>query len=331
MYVQKRKVKNVKHITYNVEHKTYNFKRMQTTAHILMIRPVDFKFNEETASDNKFQVASTESNVQEKALAEFDGFVAILKQNGVNVTVVNDTLQPATPDSIFPNNWVSFHADGAVFMYPMYSENRRAERRMDIIEQLGETFEVNHLTDLSFFENQEAFLEGTGSMVLDRVNKIAYACLSVRTDADVLRNFGMLAGYEIVSFEAVDEQGFPIYHTNVMMCVADDFVVICLDSIKSTADKIKVLEHFKATNKTVIGIAYEQMNHFAGNMLAIKNNANESLLVMSEQAHKSLNAEQLTALNKFSKIVTAPLYTIEQNGGGSARCMLAEIHLPIKP
>lgn len=304
---------------------------MQTTSHILMIRPVDFKFNEQTAGDNKFQVASEQTDVQQQALAEFDGFVAILRENGVDVTVIDDTLDPETPDSIFPNNWVSFHEDGAVFLYPMHSPNRRLERRKDIIEALGERFELSHLSDLSFFEQQELFLEGTGSMVLDRTHKIAYACLSVRTDKEVLENFAMLSGYQIIAFDAVDADGFPIYHTNVMMCIGEKFAVVCLESIKNTADKITVLESFKTTHKTVIDISFDQMNHFAGNMLEVQNKEGESLLVMSEQALKALHGTQITALSAFSKIVTAPLYTIEQNGGGSARCMLAEVHLPLKP
>jgi len=303
---------------------------MQTTSHLLMIRPVDFKFNEQTAGDNKFQVAGEQENVQHQALAEFDGFVNILRENDVDVTVISDTLDPATPDSIFPNNWVSFHDDGTVFLYPMHSPNRREERRKDIIDYLGKTFEVSHLTDLSFFEQQHLFLEGTGSMVLDRTNKIAYACLSIRTDKEVLENFAMLSGYEVVAFQAVDAHNFPIYHTNVMMCIGEKFAVVCLDSIKYTEDKIAVLESFKATKKTVIDISFDQMNHFAGNMLEVQNKDGESLLVMSEQALKALHGTQITALSTFSKIVTAPLYTIEQNGGGSARCMLAEVHLPLK-
>lgn len=303
---------------------------MQTTSHILMIRPVDFKFNEQTAGDNKFQIASDQENVQQQAVAEFDGFVNILRENGVDVTVVNDTLAPETPDSIFPNNWVSFHDDGSVFLYPMHSPNRRQERRKDIIDELGKKFEVGHLTDLSFFELQERFLEGTGSMVLDRTNKIAYACLSVRTDEEVLKNFATLSGYEVIAFDAIDQNGFPIYHTNVMMCIGEKFAVVCLESIEATADKIAVLESFKATQKTVIDISFDQMNHFAGNMLEVQNKDGESLLVMSEQALKVLHGTQITALSAFSKIVSAPLYTIEQNGGGSARCMLAEVHLPLK-
>ncbi len=200
---------------------------MQTTNHHLMIRPIDFKFNEQTAGDNKFQVASEHDDVQQRALVEFDGFVKILRENGIDVMVINDRLSPATPDSIFPNSWVSFYDDGAVFLYPMHSSNRREERRTDIIEQLGEKFEVNHLTDLSFFEQQNLFLEGTGSLVLDRTNKIASACLSVRTDQEVLDNFAMLTGYRIVAFQAIDAHNSPIYHTNVMMYVGEKFAVIC--------------------------------------------------------------------------------------------------------
>ncbi|WP_145855172.1 citrulline utilization hydrolase CtlX [Pedobacter suwonensis] len=303
---------------------------MQTTNHILMIRPVDFKFNEQTAGNNKFQVASTEIDVQTEALKEFDGFVELLRKNDVDVTVVDDTLQPETPDSIFPNNWVSFHEDGSVYLYPMFSENRRLERRKEILESLKTRFEVNHVSDLSFYEMQYAFLEGTGSMVLDRTNKIAYACLSVRTDEEVLNNFCMLIGYEPVVFQAVDGDNFPIYHTNVMMCIGDRFAVICLDSIRNAEERMQVSISLKGSGKEIIEISLEQLNKFAGNMLQVSNAAGESLLVMSEQAYLSLNDEQINALEQYSRIIYAPLYTIEKNGGGSARCMLAEIHLPVK-
>ncbi|SFA58298.1 hypothetical protein SAMN04488511_1193 [Pedobacter suwonensis] len=295
-----------------------------------MIRPVDFKFNEQTAGNNKFQVASTEIDVQTEALKEFDGFVDLLRKNDVDVTVVDDTLQPETPDSIFPNNWVSFHEDGSVYLYPMFSENRRLERRKEILESLKTRFEVNHVSDLSFFEMQYAFLEGTGSMVLDRANKIAYACLSVRTDEEVLNNFCMLTGYEPVVFQAVDGDNFPIYHTNVMMCIGDRFAVICLDSIRNAEERMQVSISLKGSGKEIIEISLEQLNKFAGNMLQVSNAAGESLLVMSEQAYLSLNDEQVKALKQYSRIIYAPLYTIEKNGGGSARCMLAEIHLPVK-
>jgi len=303
---------------------------MQATNHILMIRPVNFKFNEQTAGNNKFQVASTETNVHEQALKEFDGFVSMLRQNEVDVTVIEDTLQPETPDSIFPNNWVSFHEDGSVFLYPMFSENRRQERRNEILDGLKNRFEVNHVSDISFYEKQYAFLEGTGSMVLDRVNKIAYACLSVRTDEEVLNNFCMLTGYEPVTFQAVDATNFPIYHTNVMMCIGDRFAVICLDSIKDLKEKETVALSLINSNKEIIEISLEQMTRFAGNMLQITNLKGENLLVMSEQAYLSLKTEQIAKLENYSKIIYAPLYTIEKNGGGSARCMLAEVHLPEK-
>ena len=293
-----------------------------------MIRPVDFKFNEQTAGNNKFQVASGQSDVQSLALNEFDGFVDLLRKNDVDVTVVDDTLQPETPDSIFPNNWVSFHDDGSVYLYPMFSENRRLERRKEILDGLKEKFEVNHVSDLSFYETQYAFLEGTGSMVLDRVNKIAYACLSVRTDQEVLDNFCLLTGYESVSFQAVDSTNFPIYHTNVMMCIGDQFAVICLDAIPNQEERLAVTLSLNSTGKQIIEITLDQMNHFAGNMLQVANQSGESLLVMSEQAYLSLTADQINILEKYARIIYAPLYTIEKNGGGSARCMLAEIHLP---
>ncbi|RZL56505.1 MAG: amidinotransferase [Pedobacter sp.] len=301
---------------------------MQTTNHILMIRPVDFKFNEQTAGNNKFQVASTESDVQAQALKEFDGFVDLLRNNGVDVTVVNDTLQPETPDSIFPNNWVSFHEDGAIFLYPMFSKNRRLERREEILDGLKDKFEVSYINDLSFYETANIFLEGTGSMVLDRINKIAYACLSIRTEVEAFNNFCQLAGYKSVIFNSVDASGFPIYHTNVMMCIGDRFAVICFDSIPNLYERDFVRKVLTSTGKEIITISFDQMNHFAGNMLQVANQDGESLLVLSEQAYRTLTKDQINYLEKYSRIIYAPLYTIEKNGGGSARCMLAEIHLP---
>lgn len=301
---------------------------MQTTSNLLMIRPVDFKFNEQTAENNKFQQSSAQQGVQNLALNEFDHFVEVLRKNEVNVTVINDTLKPETPDSIFPNNWVSFHEDGNVILYPMFSENRRAERRNDIIEKLKADFTVKKIIDLSPFEKQNKFLEGTGSMVLDRENKIAYACLSLRTDKTVIKEFCKDAGYTAITFNSVDEGNFPIYHTNVMMCVGDKFAVICTESIPDEQELEKVLQSFKKSKKEVVEISFKQMNRFAGNMLQVANAHQESLLVMSEQAYLSLKKEQIDILQKYCKIVYAPLYTIEKNGGGSARCMLAEVHLP---
>ncbi|MDQ7947398.1 MAG: arginine deiminase-related protein [Pedobacter sp.] len=303
---------------------------MQSTNHILMIRPVAFKFNEQTAGNNKFQQANAEGDVHEQALKEFDGFVELLRTNGVDVTVIADTLQPETPDSIFPNNWVSFHDDGEVILYPMFSENRRAERRQDILEKLGENFIVDEITDLSTHEARDIFLEGTGSLVLDREAKIAYACLSFRTNEIALEKFCKATGYRSVVFNAVDSTGFPIYHTNVMMCVGDRFAVACLESIPDESERNQLLESFRQTGKTVVPITFDQMNHFAGNMLLVNNEKQENLLVMSEQAYLSLHEDQVNTLSTFAKLIHAPLYTIEKNGGGSARCMLAEVHLPVK-
>jgi hypothetical protein len=303
---------------------------MQATNHILMIRPVDFKFNTQTADNNKFQQATAQQDVHDKAIAEFDGFVAMLRANGVEVTVIDDTLQPETPDSIFPNNWVSFHDDGEVILYPMFSENRRAERREDILTTLSNHFQINKVTDLSTDEARDIFLEGTGSLVLDRDHKIAYACLSFRTNEIALAKFCEATGYTSVVFNAVDETDFPIYHTNVMMCIGDKFAVVCFETIKNDAEIENLMHSLKSTNKEIVAINFDQMNHFAGNMLQVKNAKGESLLVMSEQAYKTLNQEQITVLSKYAKLIYAPLYTIETNGGGSARCMLAEVHLPKK-
>lgn len=303
---------------------------MQTTNELLMIRPVDFKFNEQTAGNNKFQQASEEENVQALALQEFDNFVSLLREKGVNVTVIDDTAEPETPDSIFPNNWVSFHENGQVFLYPMYSENRRRERRDDIIERLGKNFAISGITDLSAHEQKSVYLEGTGSMVLDREHKIAYACLSVRTDQKVLEDFCEQSGYRAIPFQAVDAEGFPIYHTNVMMCIGSGFAVICLDAIPDEKERTTVIKNLSSSGHEIVEISYDQMNRFAGNMLQVQNNNGDLLLIMSEQAYLSLNASQIERLEKYSQIVHSPIYTIEKNGGGSARCMLAEIHLAKK-
>ncbi|WP_184549716.1 citrulline utilization hydrolase CtlX [Mucilaginibacter sp. FT3.2] len=303
----------------------------QSTSNILMIRPVSFGFNEQTAASNAFQNRDADQQaVQDKALAEFDHFVKTLEHHGVSVTVVNDTPLPHTPDSIFPNNWVSFHSDGTIFLYPMQAENRRLERREDIITDLEDKFKVGHIIDLSRFEADHRFLEGTGSMVLDRANKIAYACLSPRTDKEVLDLFCEQAGYTAISFEATDEHSKAIYHTNVLMCVGSKFAVICADSIPNPHERIVVLESLKSTQKEVVEISFEQMNQFAGNMLEVKNKTGETLIVMSKNAFSSLTEEQKLSLEKYGKLVYADINTIETNGGGSARCMMAEIHLPVE-
>jgi hypothetical protein len=294
-----------------------------------MIRPVHFGYNAETAVNNAFQSESKENDVQTKALKEFDEFVSVLRQNGVDVTVVEDTYSPYTPDSIFPNNWVSFHNDGSVLLYPMYAVNRRAERKEHVLEKVAEKFSVERKIDLSRYEKENIFLEGTGSMVLDRDHKIAYACLSPRTHEKVLADFCTQMGYTAVLFHATDGNGQAIYHTNVMMCVADKFIVTCLDSIRDKTEKEKLIDTIKKTGKEIIDITLDQMNHFAGNMLQVENKQGEKILVMSTQAFESLTADQKRKLQSFNKILHSPLTTIETNGGGSARCMMAEVHLPV--
>ena len=290
---------------------------------------MNFGFNEQTAGSNAFQNRNAEHQlVQDKALTEFDAMVAKLRDNGVEVIVIQDTAEPHTPDSIFPNNWVSFHRDGTVFLYPMMAENRRLERREDIIIGLENEFKINHVIDLSRFESENKFLEGTGSMVLDRENNLSYACLSPRTDKDVLDLFCLESGYKPVLFHAVDQSGMDIYHTNVLMCVGSNFVVICLESIKDTAEKLTVIDTIAASQKELIDISFEQMNHFAGNMLEVQNLHGEKLIVMSKSAWDSLNQQQKDQLSSFCKPVYSDISTIESNGGGSARCMMAEMHLP---
>ena len=302
---------------------------MQTTSHILMIRPVNFAFNAETATNNAFQVKNDETNVQGKALKEFDELVALLRKNGVDVTVVEDTPEPNTPDSIFPNNWISFHGDGTVLLYPMYASNRRAERKEHVLEKIDEHFVVKKKIDLSYNESNNLFLEGTGSMVLDRDNRLVFACLSPRTNRKVLDEFCNKMNYEAVVFHSVDKTGQPIYHTNVMMCIADNYVVICPDSIRDVEEKNKVIAAIQKTGKEIIDINYEQLDHFAGNMLQIESGKGEKLLVMSTQAFQSLSKKQVQKLEGYNRIIHAPLNTIEVNGGGSARCMMAEVHLPL--
>jgi hypothetical protein len=303
---------------------------MQTTSNLLMIKPVRFDFNAETAVNNSFQQASADQQVSEKAAAEFDRFVSVLSNAGIRVTVVEDTPEPHTPDSVFPNNWISFHTDGTIFLYPMFAVNRRLERKPHVLSAIAEKFRVENTIDLSAYEQQQLFLEGTGSMVLDRENKIAYACLSPRTDIQVLNDWCNKAGFRPVAFTSVDSKGDPIYHTNVMMCIADRFAVICLDSIPNETEKRSVIETLQDTKKEVIEISFDQMNHFAGNMLQVQNTSGDRFLVMSSQAYNSLTAEQIKHIETYNSILHSDITTIETNGGGSARCMMAEVFLSEK-
>lgn len=292
-----------------------------------MIRPVRFEFNAQTAVNNAFQSAATEADTARKAREEFDAFAATLQKNGVDVTIVDDTPEPHTPDSVFPNNWVSFDSNGTLLLYPMFAENRRAERKQHVLDAITSKFEVKDKIDLSHWEHQSVFLEGTGSMVFDREKRIAYACLSPRTHREVMEDFCRKMDYIPVMFDATDDTGNPIYHTNVMMCVADRYVVICLDSIKDASQQKQVADKILQSGKEIIPISMEQMNRFAGNMLQVENKSGEKLLVMSSQAFHSLNNQQKQKLSGFNQIVHSPLDIIETNGGGSARCMLAEVFL----
>ncbi|MFM8911820.1 MAG: citrulline utilization hydrolase CtlX [Flammeovirgaceae bacterium] len=295
----------------------------QAASRILMVRPVSFAFNAQTAVNNAFQKPGT-TDTQQQALKEFDNMVEVLHNHLIDVTVINDTEQPHTPDSIFPNNWISFHAPNQMVLYPMFAPNRRLERKPAVLE-FARGLGYSSVLDLTNFENVNKFLEGTGSMVLDRTHRIAYACRSGRTHVDVLDRFCGELGYRPCLFHAVDANGQPIYHTNVMMCVGEAFVLICLESIADQVEKKQVIDQITQTKKELIEITWSQMNAFAGNMLQVKNKKGDNKLVMSTQAFQSLTAQQLEKLSSTSEIIHSPLYTIEQNGGGSARCMMAEV------
>ena len=305
---------------------------MQTASTVLMVEPIAFGYNAQTAENNYFQVEQKDADIQTKALEEFNSFVDKLKSKGINVITVKDTLDPHTPDSIFPNNWVSFHNDGKVVLYPMFAPNRRVERRSDILEILKDSgFEITEIDDLSHFEDQDRFLEGTGSMIFDHEHKIAYGSVSLRLDEELFRQFCQKFGFRPVVFHSYQNAGgqrLPIYHTNVMMCVADKFVVICLDCIDDELEREKVQEVIKSTGKEIIEISEDQLQQFAGNMLQVQNEAGDKFLVMSETAYKSLTPAQIQNIEKYCEIIYSDLNTIETNGGGSARCMLAEVFLP---
>ena len=306
----------------------------QITNTILMIRPVAFRMNEETAVNNYFQenLQLKNAEINRKAQDEFDGFVQKLRAVGVNVIVEDDVLEQDTPDSIFPNNWVSFHANGTVGLYPMFAENRRRERRESTINRLEEEgFVVEGFMDYTSAEEEELFLEGTGSILLDRVNKIAYCALSPRADEELFIEFCEDFEYDPVVFTANQTfkgQRLAIYHTNVMMALAENFAVICLDTIDDKGEKKNVTSALKRSGKEILVITQEQMHQFAGNMLQVQGGNNKKYMVMSLAAHKSLNQEQIASIEKHCAILSSDLETIETCGGGSARCMMAEVFLP---
>lgn len=307
---------------------------MQVTNTILMIRPVNFRMNEQTAVNNYFQeeIDGSPTRINEKAQQEFDTFVAVLRDKGVNVIVVDDTKEPDTPDSIFPNNWVSFHKSGTVVVYPMFAANRRNERREDIFNILEENgYVIKDVIDYTSAEEEGVFLEGTGSILKDRVNQKAYCALSERAYEELFIEFCEDFDCFPVIFTAnqtVNGERKPIYHTNVMMAMAENFAVICLDTIDDKKERKNVVDHLKKDGKEVIAITEKQMHSFAGNMLQVIGAYDKRYMVMSSVAFHSLRDDQITAIEKYCDIIHSSLDTIETCGGGSARCMMAEVFLP---
>jgi len=307
----------------------------QTTNTILMVRPINFRMNEQTAVNNYYQkVLDTllPATVNAKAQTEFDAYVAKLRTYGIRVVVVSDTDEFDTPDALFPNNWISFHQDGTVALYPMFAKNRRMERREDVLDQLeAEGFRIDSVVDYTAAEQSRFYLEGTGSLLLDRVNQKAYCALSPRADEDLFIEFCEDFEYTPVIFTAkqtVDGERKEIYHTNVMMCLAETFAVICLDSIDDKKERKNIVKNLKEDGKQVIGITEAQVHNFAGNMLQVRGANDERFLVMSQAAYASLTPQQIAKIENHCKIISSSLDTIEACGGGSARCMMAEVFLP---
>lgn len=305
---------------------------MPLASTILMVRPAAFGFNKQTAANNFFQSPSslTAEQLQQKAVQEFDNMVAALRSRDINVFVIDDTKEPVKPDAIFPNNWLSTSADGTVYVYPMYAPNRRPEKRDDILQLAANNFIVNDLQDWSEYEAEGLFLEGTGSMIIDYENKIIYAAASGRTDKALLEKFAAANGFNAFLFAATDKNNQPVYHTNVLMALGEDFAVLCEETITDEQELIAIRQLLESTGHTIIPITKEQMYSFAGNMLQVKNNKNEKFLIMSQAAYDSLRKEQRELLGTFSTLLPIPVPTIEEVEGGSVRCMMAEIFLKKK-
>ena len=307
----------------------------QSTHHVMMIRPVSFTGNEQTHASNQFQsneILQSPEIIQQQALQEFEGLVQLLREAEIQVSVWDDTPSPPTPDSIFPNNWVSFHVDGTVVLYPMLAINRRLERRIDVLKDLGKQgLKISNLIDLTKHEAQEKYLEGTGSMVLDRVNRIVYACLSPRTHLELLQEFAEALDYQLFAFNASDANGSAIYHTNVMLCIGSQFAVVCAEVIADDA-RDTVLHSLQKSGNAIVEISASQMAAFAGNMLELKTQAGDQCVVLSQSAFDALSVLQRELLQSLGgQLLVAPIPTIERYGGGSVRCMLAEIFLPQVP
>ena len=302
---------------------------MPLASAILMIRPAAFDFNEETAANNYFQssVAANTTELQSKVLAEFDRMVQSLRDCSIDVIVIEDTPEPAKPSAIFPNNWLSTSPNDKVFVYPMFAPNRRAEKRDDILKFLNEQFFIKDVQDWSEYEVEGKFLEGTGSMIFDHENKVIYACYSSRTDISVLEKFANANGYRAIIFVATDKNNYPVYHTNVVMTLGENFAVLCEEAIEEEWELIAVRQLLESTSHEVIRITREQMHAFAGNMLQVKSRDKEKFLVMSQTAFGSLTENQKEQLSSFCTLLPVAIPTIEQTEGGSVRCMMAEIFL----
>lgn len=299
----------------------------QLTDSVIMIRPANFGFNKETAENNVFQSSDgelTKTAIKEKAIEEFDGLVSILRDAGVKVQVIEDTPKPVKTDAVFPNNWLSTHENGVMITYAMFAPSRRKERREDILEGLERDYVVHKHYSFDFYEDDGQYLEGTGSMIFDRKNKILYAGLSQRTEPRVLEKFAVLMSYRKIVFHATDKNDAPIYHTNVMMALGESFAVVCMDTIKNEVERKDILRALKQTGKELIEITEDQMNSFAGNMLQLRSTEGNPLLLMSEQAHEALSPEQIETISNHTEIIKAAIPTIEKYGGGSVRCMVAE-------
>jgi len=301
------------------------------TNKVLMVRPKNFGYNAETAENNNFQDKKGSENhteIQAAALAEFDNMVSEIRRHDIEVIVIEDTASPTKHDAIFPNNWFSTHENGHIITYPMFAESRRAERREDIVDQLTESYGYTKRYGFEYNEEDELYLEGTGSMIIDRTAGIIYACLSPRTDIQVLEKFAVLEALKKVIFHARDTAGELIYHTNVMMALGVDIAVICLDTITDMEERQEVIGTLENSGKKIIEISIDQMNQFAGNMLQVKSKLGEKYLIMSQAAYDSLTINQIDAILPHTKIISIPIPTIEKYGGGSVRCMMAEIFVP---
>ena len=304
----------------------------QTPSSVFMVRPEHFGFNPQTAESNSFQVVSRPANnlnLKRVATTQFDGFVENLRRHGIEVFVFHSPKHKKLPDAVFPNNWVTFHHDGTVVLYPMLAENRRLERRLDVIDKIGEAFVINEVIDISVEEVNDLILEGSGSIVFDHINMIAYANESPRTNKELFYRICSRLGYQGIFFNAVDEKGMDIFHTNVMMMIGEGYSVICTDSIPENQQK-HVTDALKTSGLEIIEISMQQMNDFAGNMIQLQNKQGDKYLVMSDTAYSSLEEHQKSVLLKYNEIIHSDVSIIEKVGGGSARCMIAGIHLPAK-